>query len=226
MSLRPTTALTAFADEARAFVEALRVLPEAAWDRPTRCAPWRVRDVVGHVVTVLARVPPMVAAAAPERADTTATGYYRGDDRFNAAANADRVRSAQERAADVAVLADDLARVAERVVEVCRSQSADRVVRTRHGDAMLLSDFLLTRLFETAVHGLDVADAVERPPWLTASAAGHLLPTLFGPEWPAAVATLGGDHAAVLRTATGRTPLTDDEETRLAALGLRRLALG
>ncbi|GIF62890.1 hypothetical protein Ais01nite_09250 [Asanoa ishikariensis] len=214
--------LSAFRAEAHAFVAAL---PAAGWERPTRCTPWQVRDVVGHVITVLGRVPDMVAAPAPERADTSVTGYYRGDERFSAAANADRVRIAHDRAG-VLDLAGDLRRVADEVVEVCRRQRDDRVVRTRHGDAMLLSDFLLTRLFETAVHGLDVADALERPPWLTAGATAHLLPALFGPAWAGAVAAFGGDPVVVLRMATGRATVSGEDAARLAALGLSPLTLG
>ncbi len=213
---------TALRAEARAFVAALRLLPSADWERPTRCAPWRVRDVVGHVVTVLGRVPAMVAAPAPERADTSATGYYRDDERFSEATNASRIHTAHDRA-DVPDLPGDLARTADEVVQACRDQPATRVVRTRHGDAMLLPDFLLTRLFETAVHGLDVADALDRPPWLTDATARTLLPALFGPGWPGAVSALGGDRAAVLRAAAGRTPGTD--QNRLASLGLRPLTL-
>jgi hypothetical protein len=69
--------LTAFHDETVAFTEALGGLPVSAWDHPTRCEPWQVRDVVGHVITVLARVPEMVAAPAtrcatgsPDRANS------------------------------------------------------------------------------------------------------------------------------------------------------------
>ena len=220
--------LTAFHDETVAFTEALGGLPMSAWDHPTRCEPWQVRDVVGHVITVLARVPEMVAAPAPEQADTSATTYYRRDERFSEAANADRVRTAHGRATvpDVAVLAHDLAHVAQLVVAVCRQQPATRIVRTRHGDAMLLSDFLLTRVFETAVHGLDVADALDQPPWLTTSAAHHLQHALFGADWYAAVATLGWDSGTVLRKATGRAPVTEEESARLDELGLRQLALG
>ncbi|MEV4533982.1 maleylpyruvate isomerase N-terminal domain-containing protein [Asanoa sp. NPDC049518] len=214
--------LTALRDEADAFVAALALVD---WDRPTRCTPWLVRDLVGHVVTVLGRVPPMVAAVVPGRADTDVAGYYRDDERFSAAANADRVRTAHDRAG-VPDLAGDLGRIADEVVEVCREQPADRVVRTRHDDAMLLSDFLLTRLFETAVHGLDVADALRRPPWLTAGATQLLLPLLFGQGWAAAVAALGRDDAQVLRMATGRAAVSDEESARLTVLGLRPLTLG
>ncbi len=50
--------------------------------------------------------------------------------------------------------------------------SPRRVVRTRHGDLMLLGDFLVTRVVELGVHGLDLAAALDRAPWLTPQAAG------------------------------------------------------
>jgi hypothetical protein len=46
----------------------------------------------------------------------------------------------------------------------------DRLVRTRHGDAMLLRDFMVTRVVELAVHRPDLADALDSPPWTHDSA--------------------------------------------------------
>lgn len=54
------------------------------------------------------------------------------------------------------------------MIASCQREPDERVVKTRHGDAMLLSDFLSTRVLELAVHGLDVADAVGAEPWLSA----------------------------------------------------------
>jgi uncharacterized protein (TIGR03083 family) len=215
-------------DEAAAFTEALGNLPGPAWSCPTRCDPWSVRDVVGHVITVLARVPDMVLAPAPERPDTTAITYYRADERFSEAGNAARVETARRRAnlSDTDALVHDLADISQQIVAVCGPQPSDRVVRTRHGDAMLLSDFLATRVFETAVHGLDVADALDRPPWLTDAAAEHLQQALFGSTWRESVATLGWDPAVLLRAATGRAQVTGEESALLADLGMRRLAVG
>jgi hypothetical protein len=111
----------AFRDEADAFISALGRIDPQAWQRHTRCVPWRVRGVVGHVIIALARVPEMVHAAAPERRDTTATSYYRADDRFSTTANAERVQAAQDRAAgpDVASLVRDLADMVQTVVTTC-----------------------------------------------------------------------------------------------------------
>jgi uncharacterized protein (TIGR03083 family) len=220
-----TSALAVLGREIDALTGALAQLPASAWERPTRCDPWRVRDVVGHVIVVLSRVPDMVAAPAPERAGTTAAQYYRADGRFSDDTNDERVRTAQRRAADpdAATLVRDLVDTGRAVVEVCREE---RVVRTRHGDAMLLSDFLTTRLVEVALHGLDIADAVPREPWLTPAATNNVLRLLFGAQWRVAVAATTRDPLTLLRKATGRLPTTADESRKLDQLGLRRLTLG
>jgi hypothetical protein len=86
---------------------------------------------------------------------------------------------------------------------------------------MLLSDFLTTRVVELAVHGLDIADAAGRAPWLTTSAAEHLQQLLFGQDWRTAVSTLNWDPVTLLRKTSGRADVTAKESTELASLGLR-----
>src|SRR5690349_510870 len=73
---------------------------ERDWDLATRCEPWRVRDLFGHVRVAVARLPGMLAGASPERAQVSAREYYRPDERFSAATNDTRISSAQEHAAD------------------------------------------------------------------------------------------------------------------------------
>ncbi|MFY1702293.1 maleylpyruvate isomerase family mycothiol-dependent enzyme [Micromonospora sp. WMMA1923] len=220
--------LTALRAETAALVAVLDRLGPPDWEQPTRCAPWTVRDMVGHVVTVLARVADATAGARPHRPDTTATDYYRPDHRFSATSNDDRITTACARATDVepTLLVRDLSATLTTVVTTCRQEPPGRIVRTRHGDAMLLTDFLTTRLVEVAVHGLDVADALRQPPWLTTPAAHHLQRLLFGPRWRSAVDTLDWDPVTLLRKTTGRTPVDPDESAALARLGLRGLTLG
>lgn len=212
-------ALTAFRAEAEALALALGRLDPAAWERPTRCIPWTVRDLVGHIITAVGRVPSALAEPAPARADTDAVSYYSPDHRFSEATNTDRVRVARARASgsDVAALLDDLTATTRAAVDACLGEPAGRVVLTRHGDAMALPEFLTTRVVEVAVHGLDVADAVGHEPWLTAAAAEHLQGLLFTGD------VAGWDPAVLLRKATGRAPLTPPESARL---GLRGLAFG
>jgi hypothetical protein len=95
------------------------------------------------------------------------------------------------------------------------AEPAGRVVRTRHGDAMLLTDFMVTRVVELAVHGLDLADALGRPPW-THDSAVEVVIRLFVPS---TFDASGWDRMTLLRVATGRGGSED-------RAGIRRLALG
>ena len=110
----------------------------------------------------------------PTRTSSPRPAYYRADQRFSAATNADRIQSAQRGAAALAgaaARARDFG-VARRQAELAlRDAAPGRVVRTRHGDPMLLTEFLRTRVLELAVHGLDLAAALDREPWMTIEAA-------------------------------------------------------
>ena len=204
------------------------LVTETDFDRPTRCAPWTARALLAHVGTATERVTAMLAEPAPPAADTDAAGYYRPDKRFSAETNRERVGSA----ADAAVRAGSGAALAARFAgtwcaagAAVAAQPDDRVVRTRHGDAMLLTDFMLTRVVELAVHGLDLADAFDRPPWTHDSAievvTRLLLPGDAGPR----VDALGWDRMTLLRVATGRA--ADEAGARsLREAGVTWLALG
>ena len=160
----------------------------------------------------------------------SAVDYYRADLRFSAATNADRIRSAQLGAAalaDAAAFACDFAAACGQAWSLLQVTPLGRVVRTRHGDPMLLSEFLRTRVFELAVHGLDLAAALDRAPWMTGTAAevtGELL-------LPAAAsarlrAETGWGQVTLIAKLAGRSPATSAESRRIESLGSRRLALG
>ncbi|MFB8212969.1 hypothetical protein [Streptomyces sp. NPDC056010] len=91
---------------------------------------------------------------------------------------------------------------------------------------MLLSEFLLTRVVEVAVHGLDLADALGREPWLTSAAGDAVLELLLGAGQMAAVGKLGWSQSHFLRKVTGREPLDEKEAAQIEQLGIRWLALG
>lgn len=178
----------------------------AEWRLPTRCAPWNVSDLLTHVRVVIAWLPGMLAAPAPVRAEVSAVEYYRPDARFAPGTNAVRIALAQDHAAEQlsgAARADDFNATWQAVDRMCRAEPGGRVVRTRHGDPMLLSEFLLTRVVEVAVHGLDLADALGREPWLTSEAADLVQGLLLGPDGAAALEKLGWSQLRFLRTATG-----------------------
>jgi uncharacterized protein (TIGR03083 family) len=189
-------------------------LPPDRWAAPTRCAPWNVAELLAHVRVAVGRVTAALAEPAPASATVSAVDYYRPDARFSPAANADRVATARSQAAPGGLPAFR-ATVAS-VVAACAAQPPGRVVRTRHGDPMLLDDFLVTRVVEVAVHGFDLADAVAVPSWLTPAAAGMLQDLLLGPGRRAP------DPVHYLRVATGRA----DDPGLLDRLPARKLALG
>ncbi|MEV7526300.1 maleylpyruvate isomerase N-terminal domain-containing protein [Streptomyces sp. NPDC091371] len=221
--------LEAFRLESAALTDAVARLSEAEWNLPTRCTPWTVRDLLGHVCVVIDWLPGMLDAPPPGEAEVSAAEYYRPDDRFSPRTNSARIALAQDRAAESAdgsAFAAQFAAIWQRADRLCRRQPAGRAVRTRHGDAMLLSEFLLTRVVEVAVHGLDLADALGREPWLTPSAGDAVTELLLGTDQMAAAATLGWSRPHFLRKATGREPLDVSETAQIKQLGIRWLALG
>jgi uncharacterized protein (TIGR03083 family) len=224
------TPLAAFAAEAASLSEALVTVTEAEFDRPTRCASWTVCALLAHVEMGAGRVIAMVAEPALSTADTDAAGYFRPDDRFSAATNRQRIGdavAAAARAGSGAAVAARFARTWRDAYAAVVAQPADRVVRTRHGDAMLLTDFMVTRVVELAVHGLDLADALGRPPWTHDSAlelvTRLLLPEAARPKLDA----LARDRMKLVRMATGRAGNEGrTDPRRLHAAGMARLTLG
>ncbi|NBM17536.1 maleylpyruvate isomerase N-terminal domain-containing protein [Streptomyces sp. GC420] len=208
-------------------------IPEPEWDRPSPCPPWTVRDVLAHVTTVVGRVGSMLAEPEPPRSGlVTAVGYYAPDHRFSPGANSARVESAREASAahrsgqDLAELFDSTWRLA---VDRCEREPEGRVVRTRHGDPMLLSQFLVTRVFEVCVHGFDIAEGLGHGPWATEEAqevvTGLLLDGV-GSSGHVPPPGMECDRTTFLRKATGRLPMSAAERLVAERGGLRRLALG
>lgn len=219
----------AFRLEAGQLARAMTDVSEAEWRLPTRCEPWKVCDLLAHVRVVIAWLPDMLTAPAPIRAEVSATEYYRPDDRFTPETNAARIALAQAHAAEQlsgTALVEDFEATWQRVDRLCRAEPEGRLVRTRHGDPMLLSEFLLTRVVEVALHGLDLADALGRESWLTSQTADLVQELLLGPDGVAALEKLGWGQLRFLRKATGREPITREEALDVDGLGIRWLAPG
>jgi uncharacterized protein (TIGR03083 family) len=229
-----STAADAFAGEARALVSALGRFPDELWSRPTGCPPWTVAELAAHVEIAVRRVLTMLDDAQPPRGSGTdalvsAGDYYRPDERFSAASNADRVVLAQERAARLGygpAVAAALDQACLEVARRCAAEPPGRLVRTRHGDPMLLDDFLVTRVVELVVHGFDLALAMGAEPWAGDRGARVVLDLLTGGHGTSAVEGLGLDYTTFLLKATGRLPFTDPERRHADRLGLQWLTLG
>jgi uncharacterized protein (TIGR03083 family) len=222
----------AFRAEAAALSSVAGGLSDADLGRPSPCAPWTNADLLGHVLVAVGRVGQAISAAGTQAAGplVSAAEYYRPDERFSAAVNADRIDVATAAAARLrtaAAITAELAAASQRCLTLLETSPAGQLVRTRHGDTMMLSEFAVTRVVEVAVHGLDLAAGLTTNPWLTAEAA-TVLEALLLPGGGASQlrAELGCDRAGVIARLTGRTALSAGESEVLARHGLTRLALG
>jgi len=134
-----------------------------------------VGELLYHVRIAVGRVPGMLAEPEPAEGPlVSAVGYYRRGQRLSSAATVDRIAAAQRGAAALATgmaIVRDFEQAWRESWALTRAAPQAWVVRTRHGDRMLLSEFLRTRVLELAVHGLDLAAGLGRQPWMTAGLA-------------------------------------------------------
>jgi hypothetical protein len=159
-----------------------------------------------------------------------ASGYYRRDRRLSSAADVERITAAQQGAAALvtgAAIVRDFGQAWRETWALARAAPAAPVVRTRHGDRMLLTEFLRTRVLELAVHGLDPGAGLGRQPWMTAAAA-RVAEDLVLPDGNAAqlLSESGWDQTALIAKAAGRLPLTAAETKLTGRHGIHWLALG
>lgn len=227
-------AAEAFRAEAAALGTVVASLTEADLTGPSPCPPWIIAGLLCHIVIAAGRLDQAVRAAAeacPTAALVTAAGYYRPDERFSAAVNADRVDAASALAVSLrtpAAIDAELMTACQRSLDVLEASPPSQRARTRHGDLMLLTEFAVTRVLELGVHGLDLAIGLDRPPWLTSEAAA-VLDRLLLPDaaYAGALASqLGCDRPGLIARLTGRVPLSAADQVVLARHGVHRLPLG
>jgi hypothetical protein len=88
----------------------------------------------------------------------------------------------------------------DEAVAAVEAVTGDPVIETIAG-GMRLDAYLPTRIFELAVHSLDIAVAIDLPPTLPAVVLGDAL------QLVAEIATLRGDGERLLLSLTGRRQL-------------------
>jgi uncharacterized protein (TIGR03083 family) len=222
----------AFLAESRHLSAAVAAEADAAWARPSPCPPWTAGELLYHVRGAVGRLSHMLTEPEPPREAeqlVPALAYYRPDHRFSPATNADRVATAQRGAAarPAADLAGDFEWAWRDAWTLVQAAPPDRVVRTRHGDLMLLGEFLRTRVVELAAHGLDLAVALGRDPWLTEQAAAVIEDLMLAPGAAAVIAErLGWDRVTMVAALTARRTLTEAESELLQDCQVHWLALG
>jgi len=181
------------------FVNTVEQVGPAQWEQPG-LGVWTVRDLVGHTSRALLTVEQYLANPAAQREVMRPVEYYL---RVQAGLADPASVAARGREAGVALGADPIAAVrgiATRVLAQVQTASDEALVNTPVG-GMRLIDYLPSRIFELAVHTLDLATALPVTvmlPETVAAVALHLLADM----------TIQPDKAAaLLLAATGRQPL-------------------
>src|SRR4029453_15429894 len=161
------------------FVNTVEQVGPTQWEQPG-LGVWPVRDLVGHASRALLTVELYLAKPATQREVVRPVDYYlRAQVRLADPASV----AARGREAGVALGSDPIAVVrdtAARVLAQVQTASDEALVSTPVG-GMRLIDYLPSRIFELAVHTLDIAAALPVTvtlPEPVAAAALHLLADL------------------------------------------------
>lgn len=150
-----------FASAARSFADLVGRLPATGWDGPG-LGEWDLRALVGHTSRSLITVSTYLQTTAAREDVTSAAEYYvkvtPAALGIDPAAVAERGRQAgrdlgEDPAATVAGLA------AKALADV--DAADDPLIEVIGGLGIRLSNYLPTRTFELAVHGLDIARAAQ-----------------------------------------------------------------
>jgi uncharacterized protein (TIGR03083 family) len=142
--------------QVRAIGAVVAALDDAQLDLPTRLGDWRVRELVAHLAGALDAVPRFLAAPDDGRSALSPVDWALG--------TVDAATGIADDARERAAAAGDARRAFAEAAEAVRAEldaahePARRVVYQR--GAMLLDEYLVTRLVETVVHADDLADAL------------------------------------------------------------------
>lgn len=229
--------VSALGAEVAALEEVLLGLSESEVVLPTRCAPWDVAALSVHTVGSLRQVAVALDGEEPGVSAplVSAAGYYVPEVRFSPPVNRARVEGAVERAARRADAAEPgrvLRGSWEALAVRLPGEPEGRRIVTRHGDPMLVTDYLVTRVVELVLHGVDLADALGREPWTAGAALDVVRAVLFGSVEPGELARVlpdgagaGGASLVAVRAVTGRSD-SEVDRAALEAAGVTFLALG
>jgi len=154
---------TAFRSAATAFAALVRRIPESAWDGPG-LGEWDLRALVGHASRSMITVSEYLRAPAEREDVSSAADYYAMVREYLAGADAGAIvergrHAGRELGEHPAAAVDGL--VARALDDVDRAD--DPLISVIGGLGIRLSSYLPTRVFELAVHGLDVARATGLP---------------------------------------------------------------
>lgn len=190
---------------ADAFADLVVRLPADGWQAPG-LGEWTRRDLLGHVVSsALRQVPEVLANPAGHQEILSPEGYWvlaraASADRYAAAVKAsheDARRTGEGLGEDPADQVWHL--IGEAAAALATVGDLD-IVETAAG-GMRVADWIPTRTFELAVHGLDLAAAADAPFQLPGDVLAE------SAAIAARVAVALGEGPLLLRALTGRTAL-------------------
>lgn len=192
---------TTFESAARSFAGLVRRIPENAWDGPG-LGNWDVRALVGHTSRSLITVSTYLKTSAEREDIATPQAYYAWTADYMANAGAEAITERGRQAGRD--LGADPVRAIDELIEAVLAEVAtagDPLIEVIGGLGIRLHTYLPTRIFEFAVHSLDIARATglsyELPADVLAEAA--VLAARIGVET--------GRGEAMLMSLTGRQPL-------------------
>jgi hypothetical protein len=189
-----------YAAAAEAFAGLVRRIPAAGWTGPG-LGEWDLRELVGHTARSLTTVITYLDAPAPRVDIVGPVEYYAMVAAMSAADTAGVAERGRQAGRDLGP--DPVATVDALIVEALAKIVGrdDALITVFGGNGMRLSQYLPTRVFELAVHSLDIVAATGTDFVLPADVS-RVATTLA-----AQIAVANGSGAPVLRALTGRDPL-------------------
>ena len=222
MTTQTRTALDALRTQCDVLTRLVAELEAHEWERPTRCPPMSVLDLVAHLVNV--------AKGTASLARTDASGQEPNTDRAKWWVMPDRRPPADILAASQAAAAElDPVSATEALdagvrdmIDALSAVAPDAIVGSEDRWRVLPSEELAaSRVLEFGVHTMDLGHATLRGERLDDAAAAlivGILDTLLGQPRPK---TLGWDTRTFILTGTGRRHLEPNERYTLGPLADR-----
>ncbi|MGH9002907.1 MAG: maleylpyruvate isomerase family mycothiol-dependent enzyme [Acidimicrobiia bacterium] len=198
----------------QALEDKLASLSEEDWTRPTRlqpptedAPPWSVLQLAAHTDFYMGMVMGLVgeAQSVPPILDRASFGISVSDSSVAPIVYQIMIDHAEGHTPDTVV--DTVRATFKQALETIRSTPRDTVGPAFFGP-IRLDEFVATRVVETAVHGLDLTDALGESPLDVPRAyklAAEVLDEVLARRWvPGRPADLEGDDLAFVRAAAGR----------------------
>jgi uncharacterized protein (TIGR03083 family) len=201
-------------------------LSEEDFARETRCPPWRVKELLGHLYRDVDRLGTALAAPADLSVEEDGVSYWRT---YDPVADGPDIADRAKEISDGYATGADLARAFDKMwpERVAAAGEADpsRSVQT-FGPVLRLDEFLKTRVLELVVHRLDLLEALGRERDVDPRAGEVVIAVLDGLLGEGRPAALGWTDVEFIEAGTGRRPISAEERATLGRLAERFPLLG